>query len=135
MKTQGEMEAAVCQGMARFEQEYMGRGPREIVAYLIGDLLGIRLRGVFTSAERYLVQTMPTEKGRDLLKQVRTQVIEQARPALETMIYDITGVKLISLHYDISTVAGEEVMFFTLARVPQFRQAKRVGSPLSVVRV
>jgi uncharacterized protein YbcI len=27
MKTQGEIEAAISEGMNRFEQEYMGRGP------------------------------------------------------------------------------------------------------------
>jgi uncharacterized protein YbcI len=27
MKTQGEIEAAICEGISRFEQEYMGRGP------------------------------------------------------------------------------------------------------------
>ncbi len=26
MKTQGEIEAAICKGIAHFEQEYMGRG-------------------------------------------------------------------------------------------------------------
>ena len=134
MKTQGEMEAAVCQGMARFELEYMGRGPQEINAYFIGDLLGIRLRGVLTAAERYLVQAMPPEKGRDLLKQVRTLLIEKARPELEAMIHEITGVKSISLHYDISTVAGEEVVIFSLTKAPLFRQSKRANSPLSCVR-
>jgi len=28
MKTQGEIEAAVGDGISRFEQEHMGRGPR-----------------------------------------------------------------------------------------------------------
>ena len=28
MKTQGEMEAAICEGVSRFEQDYMGRGPK-----------------------------------------------------------------------------------------------------------
>ena len=32
MRTQGEIEAAICQGMSRFEQEYMGRGPKDIRA-------------------------------------------------------------------------------------------------------
>ena len=32
MKTQGEVEAAICKGMSRFEQEYMGRGPKDIRA-------------------------------------------------------------------------------------------------------
>ena len=39
MKTQGEIEAAICEGVSRFEQEYMGRGPKHIHAHLIGDLL------------------------------------------------------------------------------------------------
>ncbi len=30
MKTQGEIEAAVCDGVLRFEQEFMGRGPKAI---------------------------------------------------------------------------------------------------------
>jgi len=46
MKTQGEIEAAVCEGMSRFELEYMGRGPKDIHAHLIGDLLIVRLQGV-----------------------------------------------------------------------------------------
>ena len=72
MKTQGEIEAAICEGMSRFEQEYMGRGPKDIHAHLIGDLLVVRLRGVLTAPEQQLVKSLPAEKGRDLLKQVRT---------------------------------------------------------------
>jgi len=30
MKSQGEIEAAICTGVAHFEQEYMGRGPKDI---------------------------------------------------------------------------------------------------------
>ena len=74
MKTQGEIEAAICDGMSRFEQEYMGRGPKEIRAHLIGDLLVVRLHGVLTAAEQHLVTTQRVENGRDLLKQVRTNL-------------------------------------------------------------
>ena len=125
MKTQGEIEAAVCAGMSRFEQEYMGRGPKDIHAHLIGDLLVVRLQGVLTAAEQHLVTTLPTEKGRDLLKQVRAQLIEVARPALETLVQDITGIKPRSLHHDISTLTGEEVVIFTLAETPLHRGAKK----------
>src|SRR6476659_5147558 len=82
MKAQGEIEAAVCDGVSRFEQEYMGRGPKDIRAHLLGDLLVVRLQGVLTAAEQHLVRTLPPEKGRDLLKQVRNQLIEIARPVL-----------------------------------------------------
>lgn len=125
MKTQGEIEAAICDGMSRFEQEYMGRGPKDIRAHLIGDLLVVRLQGVLTAAEQHLVTTLPAEKGRDLLKQVRTQLIEVARPALESLIQDITGIKIRSLHHDISTVTGEEIVIFTLAETPGFRETKK----------
>ena len=124
MKTKGEIEAAVCQGMSHFEQEYMGRGPKDIHTHLIGDLLVVRLQGVLTAAEQHLVRTLPVEKGRDLLKQVRTQLVEVARPALEALVQDITGIKPLSLHHDISTLTGEEIVIFTLAETPCFRDAK-----------
>ena len=125
MKTQGEIEAAVCEGITRFEHEYMGRGPKDIHAHLIGDLLVVHLRGVLTAAEQQLVKTLPADKGTGLLKQVRTQLMETARPALETMVQDLTGVKVVSLHHDISTVTGEEIVVFSLASSPVPREAKR----------
>ena len=125
MKTQGEIEAAICEGITRFEQEYMGRGPKDIRAHLIGDLLVVRLQGVLTAAEQHLVKSLPAEKGRDLLKQVRTHLIETARPLLEAMVQEITGIKVLSLHHDISTVTGEEVVLFTLSEPVAFREVRK----------
>ena len=125
MKTQGQIEVAVCDGIARFEQEYMGRGPKDIHAYLIGDLVVVRLKGVLTVAEQQLVASLPAEKGRDLLKQVRIHLVETARPVLESMIQEATGVPVVSLHHDISTVTGEEVVLFTLAEQPLFRETRK----------
>ena len=125
MKTSGEIEAAVCGGMSRFEQEYMGRGPKDIRAHLIGDLLVVRLQGVLTAAEQHLVKALPDAKGRDLLKQVRAHLLETARPVLEVMITGITGVKVLSLHHDISTTTGEEVVLFTFISPPVIRESKR----------
>src|SRR4029079_18647616 len=104
--------------VTRFEQQYMGRGPKDCRAHLIGDLLVVRLKGVLTEAEQQLVKTVSPDKGRDLLKEVRTQLIETARPVLEAMITEVTGVKTISMHHDISTVTGEEVVIFALADFP-----------------
>ena len=125
VKTHGEMEAAVCEGIRRFEQDYMGRGPKDIHAHLLGDLLVIRLTGVLTAAEQHLAQSLPAEKGRDLIKQVRTHLVETARPILEAMILEATGVKVRSLHHDISTVTGEKILVVTLEESPDFRDAKR----------
>jgi uncharacterized protein YbcI len=85
----------------------------------------VRLQGVLTAAEQHLVKTLPPEKGRGLLKQVRTQLIETARPVMEAMVEEVTGAKVLSLHHDISTVTGEEVVLFTLTGVPGYRETKR----------
>jgi uncharacterized protein YbcI len=110
MKSQGEIEAAICEGMTPFEKEYMGRRPKDIQAFLMGDLLIVRLGGVLTAAEQHL----PAEKGRDVLNQVRTQLIEAARPVMESMVEEITGATPVSLHHDIRTVTGEELVLFSL---------------------
>jgi uncharacterized protein YbcI len=125
MKTQGEIEAAICEKITRFEQDYMGRGPKEIRTHLLGDLLVVRLHGVLTVAEQQLVKSLPPEKGRDLLKQVRTHLIETARPVVEAMIQEVAGVNVLSLHHDISTQTGEEVVLFTLSESPLFRETKK----------
>lgn len=127
MQTKGEIEAAICKGMSLFEQQYMGRGPKEIRTHLIDNMLVVRLHGVLTAAEQHLVETLPPAKGRDLLKQVRTQLIELARPKLEKLVWDVSGVKAVSMHHDISTVTGEEVVIFTLQEAPQFREQKRTS--------
>ena len=125
MKTLGELEAAISEGVSRFEQDYMGRGPKDIHTHLLGDLLVVRLQGVLTAAEQQLVKSLSAEKGRDLLKQVRTHLVETARPVMEAMVYEATGVKVLSMHHDISTVTGEEVILFTLAASPLPRDVKK----------
>jgi uncharacterized protein YbcI len=71
-----------------------------------------------------LAASSPTERGRGLLKQVRIQLVETARPLLESMVKEVTGTKVVSLHHDISTVTGEEIVVFTLAESPLVREKK-----------
>ena len=125
MKTRGEIEGDVCKGIARFEQEYMGRGPKDFHAHLIGDLLVVHLRDVLTVAEQQLVKSLPTSNGPELLKQVRTLLMATARPVLDALVQKATGTKVVSLHHHISTVTGEEVVIFTLAEPPLFREPKK----------
>ena len=124
MKTQGEIESAVCQGMCRFEQEYIGRGPSDVREHLLGDLLVVRLQGVLTAAEQRMVEAHPVEQGRELLKKVRTLLIETAQMQISSVIQMITGVTVVSMHHDISTVTGEEVVLFSLSQAPQCRVSR-----------
>ena len=47
---------------------------------------------------------------------------------MEAMIHEVTGIKVMSMHHDISTVTGEEVVLFTLAEAPLVRETKKKQS-------
>lgn len=145
MKSQGEIEAAVCDGVSRFQQEYIGRGPRDIHAHLVGSLLVVRLQGVLTPAERQLIAPHAggepdghasgnghdhgngNGNGRALLKQVRAHMVATGRSRLEEVVEAATGVKLVSVHHDISTVTGEEILAFSLESLPACRPKKTLA--------
>ena len=113
MKTKGEVEAEISKAMVQFEIEHMGRGPTEARTHIIEDMVLVRLKGVLTPAEKQLTKS---PDGVELIKKVRSTLIENAKPLLFQVISDITGVKAVGLHTDISTVTGERVIVFTLER-------------------
>ena len=118
--TQSESEAAICEGIVRFQEEYLGWRSEQIVAHFIKDFLVARIRGALTLAERQLGKSQSPEKGRDLIKQTRKHLLELARPMLESLVHEVTAVKVLSMHHDISTVTGEEVILFSLNAAPCF---------------
>lgn len=118
--TQTESEAAICDGIVRFQEEYLGWRSDQIVAHFIKDLLIARIRGALTLAERQLGKSLSPDKGRDLIKQTRKHLLELARPMLESLVHEVAGVKVLSMHHDISTVTGEEVILFSLVGTPRF---------------
>ena len=113
-KTKGQIEAEVSEAIIKFEKEYMGRGPLETKSYIIGDMLLVRLKGVLTQAEHQLAASNEGSRGRELIKQVRIELLERGRPLLEKAILAITKQQVRSLHTDISTSTGERVILFTL---------------------
>jgi CheY-like chemotaxis protein len=117
--TQAESEAAIGAGIIRFQEEYLGRTAEQLHVHIIKDILVVRIQGVLTRAERQLGKSSSPEKGRDLVKQVRKQLLELARPMLESLVHEVTGVRVLSMHHDLSTVTGEEVVVFSLAGLPR----------------
>jgi len=111
MKTKGEIEAEISQAIVQFEIDYMGRGPKETRAYIVEDLVVVRLKGVLTPAEEQLTKSID---GKDLVKKMRATLIDKARPLLYQVVGDITGTKILDLHTDISTESGERVFVFSL---------------------
>lgn len=110
-KTSGQLEAEIGNALIQFEKDFMGRGPRETRAYIVEDMVLVRLKGVLTPAEQQLAKNAA---GTDLIKQIRSNLLEQARGLLTETIEKITGCTVISLYTDISTKTGERVILFTL---------------------
>ncbi len=115
LKTKGQLEAEISEAIVKFEREYMGRGPEEVRTYLLDDIVIVRLRGVLTPAERQLARSGTEGQGRALIKQVRMELLEKARPLLDAIIRDATGQSTKSLHTDISTLTGERIIVFSLS--------------------
>lgn len=112
-KTKGMIEAEISDALVKFEKEYMGRGPVETRTYIVEDMIIVRLKGVLTRAEEQLASG---DEGLVLIKQVRVKLLEKARSLLESIISDITGCAVKSMHTDISITTGERVIIFTLDR-------------------
>ena len=117
-KTKGQLEAEICDAVIKFEKEYMGRGPLETKSYIIDDMVLVRLKNVLTQAELKLADAADRRDGRELIKRIRITLLEQGRPLLEAAVEKIVGVKVKSLHTDISTVTGERVVIFSLVSLP-----------------
>ncbi|MHC4324262.1 MAG: Na-translocating system protein MpsC family protein [Planctomycetota bacterium] len=125
-KSKGQLEADISEALIKFEKEYMGRGPEQTKTYIISDMIVIRLQRVLTPAEQQLAGASDEMRGLTLIKQVRTELLEKARPLLEQIIQDLTGTRVKSLHTDISTVSGERVIIFTLDSHVPFNSEKEI---------
>ena len=119
-KTKGQIEAAISEAITKFEREFKGRGPTEVRTYIIQDLIVVRLKGVLIPAEEHLLANGDDVVGRELVKHVREALIEKGRPALESIITELTGRKVVSLHADISTKTDERLIVFTLDHEVEF---------------
>ncbi len=124
-RTRGQLESEICEAIIKFEKEYMGRGPLEARAYVLDDMVLVRLKQVLTQAELKLAETTDRRDGRELIKRVRITLLEQGRPLLERAVEEILGVKIRSLHTDISTITGERVILFSLESPVATVQSRR----------
>lgn len=112
-RSKGELEAAIRTAIIKFEQEFLGRGPDDVRAFLVKDLVVIRLKGVLTPAEKQLAKT---SEGIDMVKQLRQTLIAQGRDRLCTQMAELTGAKALALFTDIDAHLGERVFVIAFDR-------------------
>ncbi|MDP1770062.1 MAG: DUF2294 domain-containing protein [Nitrospirota bacterium] len=111
--TKGEIESAIRTAIIKFEQEFMGRGPEEVKAFVVRDLVAVRLKGVLTPAERQLAKTA---EGVEMVKRIRQALIAQGRDQLLEQVGKIVGAKVLAIFTDIDAQLGEKVFVFTVDR-------------------
>jgi len=107
------MENAIRNAIIKFEQEFMGRGPEDVRACIVRDLVVIRLKGVLTPAERQLAKT---SEGIDMVKRLRQNLIALGRERLCEQVGEITGTKILTVFTDIDVQIGEKIFVFTMDR-------------------
>lgn len=111
--TKGEIESAIRNAIIKFEQEFMGRGPEDVRAFVVRDLVVVRLKGVLTPAERQLAKTAD---GVEMVKRIRQTLIAQGRDQLCEQVGTIVGARVLAIFTDINAQIGEKVFVFTVDR-------------------
>jgi uncharacterized protein YbcI len=120
--TKGEIEAAIATAVKQFKKEFMGRGPRETRAYLLDDAILVRCKGVLTPAEEKVVQDSAGERARELMKQLRHEVVDVGRPLLEKEIERITKCRVKTILSDISFETAESVFVLAMDGIPRYAE-------------
>lgn len=111
--TKGQLEAKISEIISRFELEYMGRGPKSIRSFIVGDMIIIRLAGFLSPSEKELTDT---PQGVELYKKMRTALFEGGRRHLEAMITEVVDAAIVSTHSDISTKTGEKLIVIVVSK-------------------
>ena len=111
MLRRGQIEAAINSAITKFEREMLGRGPKEARVFIVHDLVVVRLKGILSPGEQQLARE---PGGIDLIKQMRTRLVESFARDLCHLVEEQIGVTVTSMHADISTRTGERVFVFTL---------------------
>ena len=109
--SRGQVEAAITEALTRFERDHLGRGPKQARTFVLQDVILVRLMGVLSPAEQQLSRE---PGGVELLKQVRSRLVEGCRDALGQIVEDVTGALVVTMHTDISSRTGERVFVFGL---------------------
>lgn len=106
------MESSIRNAIIKFEQEFMGRGPDDVRAFIVRDLVVVRLKGVLTPAERQLAKTA---EGVDMVKRLRQNLIAQGGTSFASRSAKSPGPRS-WVFTDIDVQLGERVFVFTVDR-------------------
>lgn len=110
-QTKGTIEAEVANAVVRFQREQQGRGPQDVRAHLIGNLMLVRCAGIFTATE---VRLLATEEGRRLIRSARQELHAITHGELENLVSGILGCDVLRSYADVNVEAAEQIDVFVL---------------------
>jgi len=124
MLTQGQVEDAIAKRVMQFYARTLGVGPREAKAYIVDDMVLVRLKGKLLPIEQHLLQK---KSGVELVKNIREMLHETLTKPMNSLIQELTGHKVVSSHSDISTKTGERIEVFVLDTNMETEFRERLG--------
>lgn len=110
--TKGSVEAEVANAVTRFHREQQGRGPQDVRAHLIGDIVLVRCSGIFTPVEARL---SASEDGRKLIRSARQELRAINHAEAEGLVADIVGCRVLRSYADVDVEAAEQMEVYVLA--------------------
>lgn len=110
--SKGALEAEIASAITRFHREQQGRGPNDVRAHLVGDLVLVRCQGIFTPIETNLAAS---DEGRKLIKSARRELRSINHLEIEEIVGKLAGCAVLRSHCDLSVEAAEQVEVYVLA--------------------
>jgi uncharacterized protein YbcI len=110
----GETGSRLCEAVIRFEKETVGRGPEEVKAYLVDDMIVLRERGILTRAEKSLLGQGEGSGGRELVRDFRRRLLEGHLASFENEVAEVLGRKVRAVFADLDIEREERLIVLVL---------------------
>jgi uncharacterized protein YbcI len=107
------VEETIGHALTRLMKQQVGRGPEDLIVYLVDDMILLRLKKVLTPAE---AQVAATPEGRRLVKEFRLTLLEAWGASLWSLVKQTTGAQVVCIHSDLDTAADHLVIIIVLDR-------------------
>ena len=120
--TKGSIEAEIANAVVKFQREQQGRGPSDVRAHLVGELILVRCAGIFTPTEAHLAAT---EEGRRLIRSARQELRSINHDEIEAVIGAIADCKVVRSYCDLDVTVSEQMEVYVL----EFDLEKRLAKP------
>lgn len=110
--TRGEVEAQIANAVGRFQREQQGRGPTDVRAHLVADLVVVRSTGILTQTETILAGT---PEGARIVRSARQELRSIHHEEIESLVGRVVGCAVLRSYYDMDVAAAEQVEIYALS--------------------